>query len=650
MKSDRETDLIPRRVLCGNSERNFAKVSKDGRRLAFLAPVNGFMNVWVSPLDSIDEAKPATNDQERGVPFYIWPYNSDYILHVQDEAGDENWHLYATHLITLETRDLTPYEDIHARVLALSSRHPDEVLVEINNRDSRFHDIHRVNMVSGASTLELKNDIGATLFVADMDLCVRLAKLPTPDGGSQFLHRDAMSEWRSLMDVESEDEMTTHPLGLDSNGRALYMLDSRNRDTSALVELDLDSLEERELATDPRADITGYLTHPSTGRPQAVSIEHERAHWVSIDDSIVDDLDILQGEFGNDYWLTSRSLDDGRWVVAHEQDAGPLKFYLYEREDKSLQFLFSNRPELEKYKLAPMQSATVRSRDGLDLTVYYTLPTWTSCEEGPPPAVLLVHGGPWGRDSWGFVPDHQLWANRGYSVISVNFRGSWGFGKAFVNAGNREWAGKMHDDLLDVVDWAAKTGIADKDKIAIMGVSYGGYATLVGLTFTPEVFACGVDVVGPSNLNTLLDTVPPYWEPEIAMFRTRVGDNSTEEGRQLLAERSPLTFADRIERPLLIGQGANDPRVKQVESDQIVGAMTGHGIPVTYVLFPDEGHGFRRPENNIAFMAIAEAFLAKCLGGRYEPIDNDFDGSSVTVVTGETEVPGLADHLVKRST
>ena len=242
-----------------------------------------------------------------------------------------------------------------------------------------------------------------------------------------------------------------------------------------------------------------------------------------------------------------------------------------------------------------------------------------------------------------------MWSNRGYAAISVNFRGSWGFGKDFVNAGDREGAGKMHNDLLDVVDWAVANGIAARDKVAIMGVSYGGYAALVGLTFTPDVFACGVDVVGPSNLNTLLDTMPPYWEPEAAMFRTRVGDNSTGEGRAFLAERSPLTFADRISRPLLIGQGANDPRVKQAESDQIVEAMTSQGIPVTYVLFPDEGHGFGRPENHMAFMAIAEGFLARCLGGRYEPIGDDFQGSSVRVVTGEAEVPGLAEYLANQT-
>lgn len=645
MIDDPSAALIPRSVLFGNSERNFATVSRDGERLAFLAPVDGVMNVWVSPLYSIGEARAVTNDRERGISFYIWPYNPDYLLHLQDTAGDENWHLYATHLGTLETRDLTPFEAIHARVLALSSKYPDEVLVEINERDRRFHDIYRINIVTEGMTLDLENAIAATGFVADRDLNVRLAKLSTPDGGARFLHREPSGTWQSFIEVPPGDEITTHPLGFDSTGRLLSILDSRNRDTAALVELDLDTSIEQVLAIDRRADITGFMIHPSTGRPQAVTIEYERARWETVDESIDDDLNVLKRKFKGDFWLTSRSLDDSRWIVVHNQDIGALKFYLYEREGKNLQFLFSSRPGLDEYELSPMQSTKVTSRDELDLTVYYTMPSWSDRGGSPPPAVLLVHGGPWGRDSWGFMPGHQLWSNRGYAVISVNFRGSWGFGKTFVNVGNREWAGKMHDDLIDVVEWAVSEGIADREKVAIMGVSYGGYAALVGLTFTPEVFACGVDVVGPSNLNTLLDTVPPYWEPEIAMLRTRVGDNSTEEGRQFLAERSPLTYADRIARPLLIGQGANDPRVKRAESDRIVDSMTRQGIPVTYALFPDEGHGFGRPQNHMAFMAIADSFLASCLGGRYEPIGEDFEGSSVTVVTGETEVPGLTEHI-----
>jgi dipeptidyl aminopeptidase/acylaminoacyl peptidase len=266
----------------------------------------------------------------------------------------------------------------------------------------------------------------------------------------------------------------------------------------------------------------------------------------------------------------------------------------------------------------------------------------------PVPLVLLVHGGPWGRDSWGYDPYHQWLQDRGYAVLSVNFRGSAGLTKKLVNAGDRQWAAAMHDDLIDAVKWAVDGGIARSDKVAIMGTSYGGYATLVGLTFTPKVFACGVDVVGPSNLVTLLETIPPYWETLKSMFARRVGDVSTPEGRELLRERSPLTHVAKIERPLLIGQGANDPRVKQAESDQIVAAMQAAKIPVTYVLFPDEGHGFARPTNQLAFTAVTEAFLGTCLGGVHEPFGDDFDGSTITVPAGADHIEGLAAALAKR--
>jgi dipeptidyl aminopeptidase/acylaminoacyl peptidase len=289
-----------------------------------------------------------------------------------------------------------------------------------------------------------------------------------------------------------------------------------------------------------------------------------------------------------------------------------------------------------------MKPVVIKSRDGKDLVSYLTLPPNAA---GPVPTVLFVHGGPWARDYWGLNSSHQWLASRGYAVLSVNYRGSVGFGKAFVNAGDKEWAAKMHDDLLDATDWLVKEKIADKSKIAIMGGSYGGYATLVGLTFTPDVFACGVDIVGPSNLNTLLSTIPPYWAPMFEQFAKRVGDPRTDEGKKLLDDRSPLTRAGAITKPLLIGQGANDPRVKQAESDQIVSAMKAKGLPVSYVLFPDEGHGFQKPANRIAFNAVAEIFLAEHLGGVYQPIGDDFKGSSITAPEGAKEIATLPESL-----
>jgi dipeptidyl aminopeptidase/acylaminoacyl peptidase len=359
--------------------------------------------------------------------------------------------------------------------------------------------------------------------------------------------------------------------------------------------------------------------------------------------------------------VASRTLDDQTWIVTYALDNQPTHYYRYDRAARQLEFLFTNRSDLEGAPLARMHPVVIRARDGLELVSYYTLPLWSYTESytkteqeqprphEPLPLVLYVHGGPWGRDTWGYHPYHQLLANRGYAVLSVNFRSSTGFGKAFINAGNLEWGRKMHDDLIDAVEWAVAAGIADRNRIAIMGGSYGGYATLAGLTFTPDVFACGVDIVGPSNLITLLESVPEYWRPTVRMMYRRMGDPTTEEGRALLKERSPLTYAERIRKPLLIGQGSNDPRVKRAESDQIVNAMQEKDIPVTYVLYPDEGHGFARPENRLSFTAVAEAFLAKHLEEeRYEPIGDDFEGTSIQVLTGVEDVPGLAAALAER--
>ena len=390
------------------------------------------------------------------------------------------------------------------------------------------------------------------------------------------------------------------------------------------------------------------MVHPSEKTVQAVGFTYERKEWQVLDASIATDLDYLRAVEDGDLEVVSRALDDSQWIVAYLRDDGPKRFYRYEREQKRALFLFADHGQLEEHPLARMHPVVIKSRDELDLVSYLTLPIGSDADgdgrpERPMPMILFVHGGPWGRDEWGFNPILQWLANRGYAVLSVNYRGSTGFGKGFVNASTREWGGKMHDDLIDAVQWAIEESIADPLRIAIMGGSYGGYATPAGLAFTPDTFACGVDMVGPSNLVTLLETIPPYWEPVVEMLVKRVGDHRTEEGRAFLKERSPLTYVERIRRPLLIGQGANDPKVKQAESDQIIAAMQEKNIPVTYALFPDEGHGLRRPENSIAFSAVAESFLAEMLGGRCEPIGDDFKGSSITVPVGREYVAGLAD-------
>ena len=466
----------------------------------------------------------------------------------------------------------------------------------------------------------------------------------------EYLEKAGENEWTPLFSIGMEDAMTTWPMGFDQSGRVLYMTDSRGRNTAVLKSMDLDNGAETVLAADSRSDAGGVMVHPTEKTVQAVSFTYERKRWEVLDESVAGDLEYLATVAPGDVEVVGRTLDDSCWIVAYLLDDGPVRYYRYLRERREALFLFTNRGDLEGLPLVKMHPAVVSARDGLDLVCYYSLPRESDPDGSgrpvrPVPMVLMVHGGPWGRDAWGYDPGFQLLANRGYAVLSVNFRGSTGFGKEFVNAANHEWAGRMHDDLIDAVSWAVDRGIADPERVAVMGGSYGGYAALVGMTFTPETFACGVDIVGPSNLVTLLESIPPYWEPQVDLFASRVGDHRTEEGREFLRQRSPLAHVENIRRPLLIGQGANDPRVKQAESDQIVQAMREKGIPVTYALYPDEGHGFARPENNLSFFAVTEAFLASCLGGRYEPAGEDLAGSSITVPAGAESVPGLREAL-----
>lgn len=639
--------LIPRKVLFGDPERFQVRLSPDGRWISFLAPWEGVRNVWIAPAGEPANARPLTRERGRSIMAYAWSHSSKHILYLKDKAGEENWCLYRADVDTGEVQALTPGEGVQARFVHLSPRHPNEILIALNERDPRFHDVYRLDLDTGDRKLVLQNDAGFFQFLADDELRVRVAMRFLGDGGMELLAlRDGA--WASLARIGPEDAATTRPVGLDAEGKVLFLVDSRGRDIAALVAWDLETGELRELAADPRCDVEEVLQHPRTRRPQAVAFTYARRTWQVVDGEIAEDLRYLQGLVDGELYIASRSLDDGKWLVAHARDNGPTLYHLYDRSSRETTFLFSDRPELEEFTPARMYPVEVRTRDGLTLVSYLSLPPWEDRggrPERPLSTVLSVHGGPWGRDRWGFNPLHQWLANRGYAVLSVNFRGSTGFGKSFVNAGNREWAGKMHDDLIDAGEWAAGEGIADPKRVAIMGGSYGGYATLVGLTFTPEAFACGVDIVGPSNLLTLLRNIPPYWMPMRPLLATRVGDPDDPQDREFLWDRSPLKYADRIVRPLLIGQGTNDPRVKQAESDQIVEALKGKGIPVIYVLYPDEGHGFLRQENRLSFFAIAEAFLGKFLGGRVEPIGEDFRGASLTVPVGADELPEVTAAL-----
>jgi len=612
------TELIPRRVLFGNPERARPMISPDGSTLAWIAPQDGVLNVWTAPLgaDGADwsAARVVTVDTDRGIRFYAWAHDGRHLLYLQDTGGDENWRLHDVDLTTMQRRDLTPFEGVQAQIIAIEKKFPTDVLVGLNRDNPQLHDVYRLDLVTGELVKEVENP-GFIGWIADAGLVVRCGIAPQPDGGMVLMVRDgAGGDWRPLQAIAAEDAMTSEPIAVSADGASLLATSSVGANTARLVRMDLATGAARVLAEDPEADVTAVRLHPDTREPQIVTILRERSHYLALDPAVADDLAAIRALHPGDPGIGDGDDDDRLWVVGFTTDTGAVPFYLYDRQHRAGHFLFEHQPELSRYQLAPMEPVEFTARDGLTIHGYATFPPGGG--RSGLPMVLNVHGGPWARDVWGFDPEAQWLANRGYLCLQVNFRGSTGYGKAFVNAGDREWGGKMQDDLLDAVGYAVGQGWADPARVAIYGGSYGGYAALAGVAFTPDEFRCAVDIVGPSNLKTLIETIPPYWAPMIAMFHTRVGD--PEKDADFLWSRSPLSRAASIRTPLLIAQGANDPRVKQAESEQIVAALKAAGIDHEYMLFPDEGHGFAKPENRLLFYAAAEQFLARHLGGRAE--------------------------------
>ena len=607
-------DLIPRDVLFQSPERASPQISPDGTKLAYLAPRDGVLNVWVRTLEGADD-RVVTDDRKRGIRQYFWQGDSAHVLYRQDKDGDENWHLYQTSLAAKTTRDLTPFDGVQAQVVRASARVPFTLLVGLNQRDRKLFDVHRLDLTTGTLEPDTENPGDVVGWSADDDLSVRACQVYGPDGGVIIRVRaGAGSAWRELQKW-APDETFGGVAGFTPDGAGVWLLSSVGAETTRLLEANLESGESRVLAEDARYDVGPTMTHPKTGRLEAVQIQRERNEWKALDPAIEAQFGALRKLKDGDFTVASRDEADRTWIVAYVVDDAPVHYYAWNRAERKGTFLFTNRPRLEKRVLANMRPVSLSARDGLKLEGYLTRPP--NAPAGRLPLVLNVHGGPWGRDSWGLNNEVQWLANRGYAVLQLNFRGSTGFGKRHVNAGDREWGGKMHDDLIDGVAWAVAQGIADPKRVAIYGGSYGGYAALVGAAFTPDVFACAVDIVGPSSLPTLIRSIPPYWKPSIALFNKRVGNVEKEE--DFLKSRSPLYRADAIRIPLLVAQGANDPRVKQAESEQIVEAVRKRGKEVEYLLFPDEGHGFARPENRMAYYAAAERFLAKHLGGRAQP-------------------------------
>jgi len=636
-----EDKLIAREILFGNPDKVGVKFSEDGKYISYIAPNNGVLNVWIAPADDVTKAKLITSDKQRGIRSYFWSKDSQYIIYAQDKKGDENWCLYSANINTLEEKVITPNEGVRASLLKLSDKFPSEMLVSLNARVPEYFDIHKVNIATGKLEIIYENTEGYTSFIADDDFNIRVAykMLPTGEGEVYLFENGDVNSPKLFEKISVEDMLNTSPMHISKDNKKLFMLDSVGRNTSALVEVDLATMERKTLHESAKADVSDYMVDVKTKMVQAVAINHMRKEWAIIDDSIQGDMDYLASIDDGDIEVISRTQDDNNWVVVYLKSDAPFRYYSYDRKAKKAEFLFVSNSDLANQPLAKMYPVTIKARDGLDLVCYITIPRWLDNGKGIPsspiPMVLKVHGGPNARDNWGYRADAQWLANRGYATINVNYRGSTGLGKDFINAGDGQWASKMQDDLEDAVNWTVENKIAIKDKVAIMGGSYGGYATLVGMAMTPDLYVAGIDIVGPSNLETLLRSIPKYWKPHLAhLTKIMGGSYETEEGRQLLKERSPLTYAKDIKKPLLIVQGANDPRVKQAESDQIVAAMKENDIPVIYLLYPDEGHGLARPENRLSMYANAEIFLANFTGGRSAPHDNNFPGAAVEIKEG----------------
>ena len=609
--------LIPREVLLGNPVKASPRISPDGTRLSYLAPSDkGVLNVWVRTISKTDDTQ-VTNDTHRGIRIHFWAEDGKHLFYMQDLNGDENFHVYSVDLDTKVVRDLTPFQGIRAEGILRDKNHPNEILVGLNLRDRRVFDMYRVDLTSGAIAMDTQNPGDVLQWIPDPSFQIRGAMAQNPKDASTILRvRDGQdAAWRDLM---------TWPFGenggaddFTADGKALWVETSMGADTTRLVKMDIASGKEIEtVAVDPKVDVGGVVIQPDTHTVQAVGFNYTKNEWRVLDPAIKADFDVLAKLGRGEFYLSGRDRADRNWIVTYQTDDGPVAYYAYSRETRKAELLFVNRPKLAEFTLAKMEPVVIKSRDGLELVSYLTLPVGMEAKNLP--LVLNVHGGPWARDTWGYNPEAQWLANRGYACLAVNFRGSTGFGKKFHNAGNGQWGvGTMQHDLTDAVKWAIAKGIADAKKICIFGGSYGGYATLAGLTFTPELYTCGVDIVGPSNIRTLFQAIPPYWEPFKKEFILRVGD--VEKDEALNQQISPLFHADKIRVPLIIAQGANDPRVNIREATQMVEAMRAKKLPVTYIVYTDEGHGFARPNSRLDFYGRVDEFLAKYLGGRLEP-------------------------------
>jgi dipeptidyl aminopeptidase/acylaminoacyl peptidase len=611
----REPELIPTGVLLGNPAKTAPQISPDAKRLSYLAPYNGVLNVWVRTIGETDD-RPVTRDHDRGIQNYFWAYDNTHIMYLQDIAGNDNWRLYGVDLPSGEVRDFTPFDSIWANIVSYNKRFPHELIISMNRDRRQASDAYRLDLESGKLTMVARNPGNVVRWLADASFIIRGAMTARPEGGYDLIVRkDERAPWRCVCSWNYEESASSGAVRFTGDGSGVFCLDARGSNTGKLVKVAVADSSVEVLAEDPNYEIVSLFLQVDTYEMQAVAFARAHIEWDVLDDALRPDFEAVAKLDHGDFEFQSTDASDSVWVMSFNKDDGPVSYYLYDRRTKHGTFLFNEIDGLEKYKLARMEPMSFAARDGLTIHGYIAYPPGEEKRRNLP-LVLRVHGGPWMRVYWGYDPELQWLANRGYVCLEVNFRGSRGYGKGFANAGNREWGGKMQEDLIDAVNWAIARGFADPGRVAIFGSSYGGYATLEALATNPGLFRCGIDISGQSDLLGWLRSLPAGYGPYKSTIFKRVGNPETE--AEFLKSRSPLFKADRIRDPLLVTQGGLDPYVPKADAERLVAALDANGVPCEYLFFPDEGHGIAKAQNRLKFWKAAERFLAKYLGGRYE--------------------------------
>jgi dipeptidyl aminopeptidase/acylaminoacyl peptidase len=602
-KTETPVPLIPLKLLFADPEKDEGRLSRDGTLLLYLAPLKGKLGIWVRTLGS-DDDRPVAYDPTRPIHWARWQGDGKHVLYLQDQGGDENYDLFRVDLLGGAPERLTSGAGTRSLPLAIDARFPDEVLITLNGRQPSLMDVHRIHFPSGEMVLDTENPGDVLLWLADNQLNVRAAVAKKADGSYAIRKRDgADSEW-TVLDENAFEEGMPRLIAFSPENEFLYAVTAKGSETSRLVRYELGNGVCTTLFEHPKFDVATVYMDPGSREIGAIAVLQDKLVWTPMNLATTKAFSSFTERVHAEISNVTGSADGSALLFRCQTDTMPAEYHLYKSDTDSVSLLFQTSPKLLDYVLAPMRPIAFDARDGLMINGYLTLPT--GLEAKALPTVLFVHGGPWYRDRWGFDPIVQWLANRGYAVLQVNFRGSTGYGKAFLNAGNRQWAGAMRTDLLDAREWAISEGLADPQRCAILGGSYGGYAVLTALAWSPDAFRCGIDIVGPSDLTTFMESIPAYWEPMRKMLLERVGEDT-----EFLKAQSPLYRVSSIHAPLMIVQGANDPRVKQRESDQMVEALKAKGNDVVYLIFENEGHGLAHQENLQRFAAVAEQFLAR---------------------------------------